>query len=330
MNARTMKHAVIVLVLSASAFAQTWVEFSLASKGLGTRPDAINSSGQVVGWYENGAGHVEGFIRNTDGTITKLSSPKKGISLTPTAINTAGEVAGNLLDYNQQVGFYDLPPAPFQQFGANWTDVGAINDAGYIAGAELFCQGCKVWRGFLLSPNGSVITFLIPGANSQASVTGLNNTNQVVGFFYPKAGRVPGFLYDSGKMTYLNAPGAVVTTASGINDGGEVAGVWLDSSNVNHGFIWKRAKGFTSFDLPHGSTTGGVSGINSGGAVVGDFRDAKGDLHGFIRDAAGHFTILSAPHASSTWALGINASGQVTGFYVIETGTVSHAFIYTP
>jgi hypothetical protein len=322
MNIRMMKCVAVVLVLAASALAQTWVEFSVSSEGVGTSPLGINASGQVAGWYIHNS-HFLGFVRNADGTIIKLSAPK-GTYLEATTINTAGVVAGNMLyDYNQNVGFYGPAAGPFQEFGSNRTYVGGINDAGYVAGTHVHEQCCTT--GFLLKPNGEVTGFPIA---KYGTVTGINNSNQIVGYTIDEAGD-RGFLYESGKITHLNVHEAADTLVAGINDSGEAAGGWLDSSNVFHGFLWTQAQGFTSFDVPHATATQ-ASAINSGGVVVGSFSDTSGHSHGFIRDAAGQFTTLSAPHALNTYPAGINASGQVTGSYTIGTRQVYHGFIYTP
>jgi hypothetical protein len=331
-----MKHIVIALLLSASGLSQTWVEFSVVSKGYGTRAVAINSSGEVAGWYaatdNNGFPQAHGFIRNTDGTITKLTAPKLKY-LFPTAINTAGEIAGYLFHDGpeNEFGFYDFPPATFDQFRVfHWTSVGGLNDAGFIAGVGGSCQACGV-SGFLLNPNGKTKSFSIPNATTQTYVTGLNSSNQIVGSFVDGDNDWHGFLIEAGNVLQLDVPGALGTQAESFNDHGEVVGNWWDSSYLNHGFIWTRKQGFTSFDFPHTSGDDwGVSGINVAGVVVGAFTGAEGHSHGFVRDVAGKFTILNAPHASNTLAMGINASGQVTGFYYIGTRTVAHVFIYTP
>jgi hypothetical protein len=322
----------LAIIATLPAFAQTWVEFSVSSKGLGTRSMVINSSGQVAGFYtgnNSGDGESYAFVRNTDGTIVKLAAPKHTY-LTPTAINAGGEIAGNIQYYNQFSGFYDFPPAAYQQFKISVsTSVAGLNDAGYIAGDDWCAAGCPT-DGYLLSPTGTVTRIRIPESN-HISVTGMNNSNQIVGSYVGRKKATYGFTYNAGNVTLLKVRGAAGVYAAGINDNGEVAGTWWNSSYADHGFVWTQANGFTSFNYPHGSTSGwGVTGINSTGAVVGSFNDANGHQHGFVRDVTGKFTILSAPHASNTWAMGINGSGQVTGFYYIGTSQVAHAFIYTP
>jgi probable HAF family extracellular repeat protein len=321
---------VIVMAITAtlSAQAQTWVEFSVSSKGLGTRTTAINTSGQVAGWYNTTGsnGPIPGFVRNVDGTIVKLPVSKHTY-LSPVAINVGGEVAGDMFQYNREYGFYDLPPAPFQQFGSDWTAVGGLNDVGYIAGTTGCEKNCGV-QGFLLSPSGGTTWFSIPKA-VYVYVTGMNNSDQIVGYFNDADNNYHGFLYDAGNVVQLDVPEAIYTSAQAINDHGEVTGGWLDSLNATHGFVWTQAQGFMSFDFPHASNSWG-SGINSAGTVIGGFTYATGHQQAFVRHAAGHFAALKAPHASSTYPVGINASGQVTGFYYVGTETVAHAFIYTP
>src|SRR4029077_10843950 len=112
------------------------------------------------------------------------------------------------------------------------------------------------------NPNGTETTFPIAKI---AEVTGLNNSNQIVGYIENNSG-FHGFLYDSGAFTHLNVRGASGTLVSGINDSGEVVGVWVGSSNVSYGFIWTKAQGFKSFSAPHATSTGATA-INSAGVV---------------------------------------------------------------
>ena len=69
----------------------------------------------------------------------------------------------------------------------------------------------------------------------------------------------------------FEAPGAGTlagqgTLAVGINSAGTVAGYYLDSSGVYHGFVRTATGTFTSFDPPGAATTEALS-INSAGPV---------------------------------------------------------------
>jgi hypothetical protein len=46
-----------------------------------------------------------------------------------------------------------------------------------------------------------------------------------------------GFIYDNGSFATIDFPGASGTEAWGINDGGEIAGNYIDSSGNSHGFV---------------------------------------------------------------------------------------------
>jgi hypothetical protein len=46
-----------------------------------------------------------------------------------------------------------------------------------------------------------------------------------------------GFLLSRGVFTSFDFPGAIFTDAAGVNPGGIIVGVYVDSTNVVHGFI---------------------------------------------------------------------------------------------
>ncbi len=115
-------------------------------------------------------------------------------------------------------------------------------------------------------------------------------------------------------ITTLNAPGATSTFASAINDRGEVAGYYFDSSGI-HGYVDANGT-FTTLNVPGAAVTF-ASAINDHGEVVGNYEDSTvghvtGD--GFIYDD-GTYTTLSAPGASDTVPSAINDRGEITGNY---------------
>jgi probable HAF family extracellular repeat protein len=58
---------------------------------------------------------------------------------------------------------------------------------------------------------------------------------------------------------------------------------------------------------------------------VGYYSDAAG-THGFLLDQ-GNYTTLDVPGSGFTYATGINASGQVVGFY-FDAGGIGHGFLF--
>ena len=319
-----------VLTLSLPISAQTWTEFAVGPNY--TYPAAINNSGQVTGSYTvpktNGS---RAFIRNADGTLIRIHSNAKNSG--SASINNSGEVVG----YDGKSGFHRLPDGTFQRLSLYCcaTSAVAVNGAGYMAGTFFLNWQRKSRALYLMDASGKYVHFTFPHDSYphdsvSIEVGGLNNSNQIAGGWTAYGSGVlvqHGFLYDSGTMTQLDAPGAVVTQPRAINDSGEIAGDWTDSAGVTHGFLWTAAQGFTLLDAPQATLTS-ITAINGSGVVVGYFSDGTAD-HGFVLDTRGVVTILEAPHASSTIPNGINARGQVTGLY-IGTNFAQKGFLYTP
>src|SRR5919201_54702 len=114
------------------------------------------------------------------------------------------------------------------------------------------------------------------------------------------------------------------TNARGINDAGQIVGVYFDASNSEHSFLYS-AGTFTTLAEPSGTTI--AFGINDAGQTVGEYEDVTGDAHGFLY-SGGTFTTLDNPSASTgTLALGINDAGQIVGYYTDVSS--AHAFLYS-
>jgi probable HAF family extracellular repeat protein len=69
-------------------------------------------------------------------------------------------------------------------------------------------------------------------------------------------------------------------------------------------------------------------GINNFGSIVGYYRDAMGHTHGFLYIAE-TFNSIDFPDASETYALGINDSGDIVGWYTPDNIYGAHGFLYT-
>src|SRR5215467_8024170 len=72
-------------------------------------------------------------------------------------------------------------------------------------------------------------------------------------------------------FTHFDVPGATQTTPFGINDEGQIVGLFIDSTAVVHGFLRDTSGSFTTIDVPgvaSGCTTE-ARGINNAGEIVG-------------------------------------------------------------
>jgi probable HAF family extracellular repeat protein len=112
-------------------------------------------------------------------------------------------------------------------------------------------------------------------------------------------------------FTTIDPPGATNTSAHGINNSGQIAGIFQDSSSANYGFLYS-AGSFTTINVP-GATNISANGINDSGQIVGSYGDSTRD-NGFLY-SAGSFTAINVPGAMNTGAGGINNSGQIVGSF---------------
>ncbi|MCA9190041.1 MAG: hypothetical protein KDA99_30660, partial [Planctomycetales bacterium] len=89
-----------------------------------------------------------------------------------------------------------------------------------------------------------------------------------------------GFIRSQGSYTQLDAPGADgITVAQGINEAGDVAGLFFDANGTSHGFVYNGS--YTVIDVL-GSTWTEVYDIDAAGRLAGYYEDANGQGHGFV------------------------------------------------
>src|SRR5438874_7158943 len=89
-----------------------------------------------------------------------------------------------------------------------------------------------------------------------------------------------------GSFTTIDFPGADGTSASGINERGQIVGGYFDPINKkNRGFLLDDGN-FTSIDFPGAVVTQAIS-INARGQIVGGYSQSNGfgsPFHGFLLD----------------------------------------------
>jgi YD repeat-containing protein len=134
----------------------------------------------------------------------------------------------------------------------------------------------------------------------------------------------------SGQLTFYQLPFKDLSTtapfyesAAGMDNAGEVVGIWTDTDGRTHGFE-RRADGkITEINDPSASevTNAGtaVEGISADGTViVGGYYDSTLALHGFLLQG-GKFTTYDVPGAADT-ELTLYDHGTYGGYYVSSTG----------
>jgi len=171
--------------------------------------------------------------------------------------------------------------------------------------------------GFLLE-RGRFLPVTIPRGLEDLAPGGLsplkiNDRGQIVGSYLSPTGAERGFLLDRNrnKFTTVDVSRAMGTQAQGINNRGQIVGVYSDTSNPSitgaqlRGFLLEGGR-YIRLDFP-GAVTSQASDINDQGQVVGEYQAADGTFHGYLWQQ-GRFQTL--PTGSVT---GINNHGQITG-----------------
>ena len=292
----------------------------------------INNAGQIIGDYYDSQNVSHAFL-STGVDFTLLSDPDvPGSSYYyASAINNSGQVAGDFWTgsvydsfiYNSNDGSYDTLTGPV---GTDGTIAYGISDTGQVVGYSYVAVpgASNSWsdQGFIYSggANGTYTTLndqnAGAGSNQGTVPIAINNSGEVVGYYYNSNGAYHGFLYSNGGFTELDYPEADAQTAPyAINNAGEVVGYFNNGSNVE-GFIYSGgANGtWTALNVPGASNTYAY-GINNEGQVLGDYSDANGE-HAFIY-SNGIYTTLDFPNGlpAGTDAYAFNDAGEVVGSY---------------
>ena len=121
--------------------------------------------------------------------------------------------------------------------------------------------------------------------------------------------------------TTLDAPSSTSTQATSIS-GNNVAGSYIDSGGLSHGFFYTGGN-FTTIDPPgsNGTQGSGVSGTN----VVGSYVDSSSVQHGFFFDGT-NYTTLDPTGTTGTQANAVDGT-NVAGTY-LDASSVNHGFLF--
>ncbi len=174
-------------------------------------------------------------------------------------------------------------------------------------------------------------TFDPPGPTTYFVVAGMNDSGQIV-----VRDATRSYVRAAGAPTYtpIDFPGATQTTATGINNPGQIVGIYSDASGVHSFLRTADGKSYTSFDASGGGASqyGTPLAINDQGQIVGAAFSAGPVSYGFLRSADGaSYTNIEVPHASATYVLGINNEGDIVGWCIFGGSYgLRHGFVRTP
>jgi YD repeat-containing protein len=136
----------------------------------------------------------------------------------------------------------------------------------------------------------------------------------------------------AGKLTFYQLPfqdlsttAAFYESAAGMDNAGDVVGVWTDTDGRSHGFERQAEGKITEISDPAASDVSNagtaIQGISADGRViVGAYADSNLALHGFLLEG-GRFTTYDVPGAAGT-VLTFYDHGTYGGYYVSATGAM--------
>jgi uncharacterized membrane protein len=120
-------------------------------------------------------------------------------------------------------------------------------------------------------------------------------------------------------FTAIDVPGAVATSASGINARGEIVGGYVDASLRSHGYIL-RDGAFTTIDYSNAAGTvvkgTDAKGIGPSGEIVGTYTvvgEPAVNVHGYLLTRQGEFVAVNYPGHTNTIAQRILPDGTILG-----------------
>ena len=121
-------------------------------------------------------------------------------------------------------------------------------------------------------------------------------------------------------------PGGYVSSATDVNDRGQVAG-FSDTGHGAHAFLWERGVMIDLGTLPGGTYTVAYA-INNRGQVVGEGDDAAGNTRAILWDAGAITDLGALPGQTWSMAADINDRGQIVGTSFDPTFADVHGFVW--
>ena len=127
----------------------------------------------------------------------------------------------------------------------------------------------------------------------------------------------------------FDPPGSTSTAPGSISPQGDIAGGYIDSSGVSHGFILDGSK-YTVVDFPGAGGTV-LTSLNPSGEISGFTcvvaSCLSGTFHSFVLSKKGVFTSFDPPGAISSNTGTVSPSGEVAGSYTDNAGN-GHGYIF--
>jgi uncharacterized membrane protein len=247
----------------------------------------INDAGLIAGYH--GMDVNKGFRFSLPNTFINENFPGS-LQTQVIGINNSDKTSGFYIDAggvthgftrkaNDSFTTVDYPDTGFNQLLSQNNHSQA---AGYYADSPDF----TVDHAYIYNEIGGVFLLIVNPLSVNSQATGINDLQEVCGFYVDSSGTTHGFLLNFGTLTTLDFPGSAFTQALGLNNVGQLVGFYQNSTAdgaLTHGFVYNINTGvFQKVDEPNGPGTTIINGINNQGQIVGFFVGSGGHTNGFI------------------------------------------------
>jgi hypothetical protein len=251
------------------------------------------------------------------------------------ALNNSGVVAGGIANPDgtvslaewRQDGLTDLGVPPgLPNPGFNRPRVFGMNDSGAIVGTVHTFAGDLPSRSFIYNRGHFTVLPLADPTDLGSAAIGINSRGDVVGYHHTRRNKLTGWLWSNGAYSSLPISGTS-TAALGINSSGTIIG------NRTLSFMRRLLTGQLSctgqrgYVLSRGTTehlNGFVYAINDSGEAAGG-STAGGKTMATVYKNGIATVILNLP----SYAVGINSSAEVVGFYQPAGESLRRLFIWS-
>ncbi|MFT3931312.1 MAG: hypothetical protein QM709_13540 [Spongiibacteraceae bacterium] len=285
----------LVLFLSARAQALSYTADTFSfpdARGGSTYAYGINDNGIVAGSYSIlGSTEGYGFIYNA-GAFTQISAPGASGAhggTFVTDINNNGSVTGHYYSPAQEkeIGFIyngnsytSIDASPLNSNRTTNTTPTDINDSELVTGSLTdYATGTQ----FGFRYDNGVLSTVIPMTAEAlfATLTGMNNADQLVGAMIDEGGTFHGYIADGSSISIFDTPNATNTFFDGISNNHQVLGHYSDATGT-HYFVFTNGT-YQTIELPQLSASSIVLyDINNSGQIVGSAYGGIAGAYGFV------------------------------------------------
>ena len=257
------------------------------------------------------------------GTYTQFDVPGS-LGTEGFGIDTAGDITGLYVDSSDNWHGFLLSSGTYTTIdypGATQTYPYGVNDLGQIVGYSYPSD-----QGFLYDVQAQTFTIISYPNTSSTLPFAINNAGTIAGVVDHGANKFQGFVLVGSTYRHIAPPRTIVSSVNGITAPGTLFGM---AGNRTAQLIFSFDQGKYSQRVIPNAPGAYVNGVNPAGtALVGFYNPSSGVTAGFIYQKNA-LTTLQFPGSNFTRPGGINAAGEVVGFFEDSSGN-GHGFLWTP